>query len=81
MIGAAAQINAGAVISSGSYIAPGTVVESGTEIPGGDSVWVGRPARALREIEIEERENWQEQLDELIKLGIVHNEYASKNLR
>lgn len=48
VIGAGAQVNAGAVISSGSYIAPGTVVEAGTQIKGGDSVWVGRPAAALR---------------------------------
>mmetsp|Transcript_4858 Transcript_4858/g.9620 ORF Transcript_4858/g.9620 Transcript_4858/m.9620 type:complete len:165 (-) Transcript_4858:707-1201(-) len=49
LIGMGAVVMQSAVIESNSYVAAGAVVESGTVVKGGE-LWVGNPARKLRDL-------------------------------
>jgi gamma-carbonic anhydrase len=50
LIGMGAKVLDGAVIRQGAIVAAGAVVTPGTEVPSGQ-VWVGCPARYLRDVE------------------------------
>lgn len=77
-IGAGAYIGNGCYIEAGAFVAAGSIIPDGTTVPSGQ-VWVGNPGAYLREMTAEERENVAEQLEEIIKLSVIHNEGKELN--
>lgn len=65
-------------IGYGSMVAAGAVVVPGTKIPA-NQIWVGNPAKYLRDIQPIERENIDENKDELVELSNVLAEETEKN--
>ena len=64
LIGMGLIIGENAVVESESFIAAGAVVAPGTMIPSGE-LWVGHPARKLRDLCTAEREKLHYQSDEV----------------
>ena len=50
LIGMGAKILDGAVVKQGAIVAAGSVVSPGTEVPAGQ-VWMGTPARYMRDVD------------------------------
>jgi carbonic anhydrase/acetyltransferase-like protein (isoleucine patch superfamily) len=64
LIGMGSYIGEGVVVESESFIAAGAVVARGTIVPSGQ-LWVGHPARKLRDLSPLEREKLHYQSDEV----------------
>jgi carbonic anhydrase/acetyltransferase-like protein (isoleucine patch superfamily) len=71
LIGMGAQILDGAVIRSGALLGAGSLVTEGKELEGG-YLWMGRPARRVRELTDEEKARFEYSAKHYIKLK---NEY------
>ena len=64
LIGMGSILNENVVVESESFVAAGAVVESNTNIPSGE-LWVGHPARKLRDLSPEERQKLHYQANEV----------------
>lgn len=74
VIGNGASIYSGAIIESNAFIAPGSVIGANVTV-NKNQIWVGNPAKYLRDVLPEEKENIAENLSELSELsGIIVDE-------
>jgi carbonic anhydrase/acetyltransferase-like protein (isoleucine patch superfamily) len=64
LIGMGSVLREGVVVETESFIAAGAVVMPGTRVPSGE-LWVGHPARKLRDLSAVEREKLHYQADEV----------------
>lgn len=76
-IGFGASVLDGAVVGKGAMIAPGAVVTPNTIVPSGE-IWVGIPAKKLRELTPEEQDSIKKTAAELSELAQVHKEEQDK---
>lgn len=74
LIGMGSILREGVVVETESFIAAGAVVAPGTRVPSGE-LWVGHPARKLRDLSAAEREKLHYQADE-VRLLLVHDRLA-----
>lgn len=70
LIGMGSIIGENALVESESFIAAGAVVAPGTNVPSGE-LWVGHPARKLRDLSSAEREKLHYQSDEVRVLAKI----------
>mmetsp|Transcript_6723 Transcript_6723/g.11119 ORF Transcript_6723/g.11119 Transcript_6723/m.11119 type:complete len:325 (-) Transcript_6723:29-1003(-) len=68
LIGMGSILRENVVVETESFIAAGAVVAPGTRVPSGE-LWVGHPARKLRDLTAEEREKLHYQADEYVKVA------------
>lgn len=71
LIGMGAKVLDGVVVRQGAIVGAGAVVAPGTEIPSGQ-VWVGCPARYLRDLEPEEEAFLSSSAANYARLARVH---------
>lgn len=72
LIGMGAILKPHSTVDSFSLIAAGAVVEEGASIPSGE-LWVGNPARKLRDLSQEEQKKLSYQSDEYVKVAQSHS--------
>ena len=65
------RIEPGAVVAAGATVTPGTVV-------GANQIWVGSPARFLRAVTDEERQQFAHQCQAYVRLAALHAEECGK---
>lgn len=68
LIGMGAILNAGSKVESLSFVAAGAVVGKGQVVKSGE-LWVGNPARKLRDLTSDEKKQLYYQADEYVKLA------------
>jgi carbonic anhydrase/acetyltransferase-like protein (isoleucine patch superfamily) len=68
LIGMGSVVQEGAVIESEAFIAAGAVIRSGQLVQAGE-LWVGNPARKIRDLSAEEREKLHYQSSEYVKVA------------
>lgn len=68
LVGMGAVLCPGSKVESQSFVAAGAVVWRGVTVPKGE-LWVGNPARKLRDLTAEEREKLFYQADEYVKVA------------
>lgn len=68
LIGMGSVLRERVVVETESFIAAGAVVAPGTVVPSGE-LWVGQPARKLRDLSPEERAKLHYQADEYVKVA------------
>ena len=68
LIGMGSVIGQGAHIETESFVAAGAVVKPGETIKAGE-LWIGNPARKLRDLTAEQREKLHYQSDEYVKVA------------
>jgi carbonic anhydrase/acetyltransferase-like protein (isoleucine patch superfamily) len=73
LIGMGCILNPGVHVEEGGFVAAGAVVIAGTTIPSGE-LWVGNPARKLRDLRREEKERLGYQAQEYVKKGIEQSD-------
>lgn len=72
LIGMGAILNPGSKVESLSFIAAGAVVGKGEIVKSGE-LWVGNPARKLRDLTEKEKQQLHYQADEYVKLATSQN--------
>lgn len=73
LIGMGCILNPGVHVKEGGFVAAGAVVKAGTTIPSGE-LWVGNPARKLRDLKTEEKERLGYQAQEYVKKGMEQSD-------
>lgn len=73
LIGMGCILNPGVHVQSGGFVAAGAVVTAGTTVPSGE-LWVGNPARKLRDLTQEEKERLGYQAQEYVKKGMEQSD-------
>jgi hypothetical protein len=68
LIGMGSVVQEGAVIESEAFIAAGAVIRSGQVVQAGE-LWVGNPARKIRDLSVEERQKLHYQSSEYVKVA------------
>jgi carbonic anhydrase/acetyltransferase-like protein (isoleucine patch superfamily) len=68
LIGMGSVVQEGAVIESEAFIAAGAVIRSGQVVQAGE-LWVGNPARKIRDLSAEERQKLHYQSSEYVKVA------------
>lgn len=71
LIGMGAVLKPGSVVESQSLVAAGAVVDRGSMVRGGE-IWGGNPARKLRDLTVEEKEQLRRQAEKYIRVGQMH---------
>jgi carbonic anhydrase/acetyltransferase-like protein (isoleucine patch superfamily) len=71
LVGMGSVVQEGAVIESEAFIAAGAVIRSGQVVNSGE-LWVGNPARKIRDLSAEEREKLHYQSSEYVKVAASH---------
>ena len=74
LIGMGAILNEGVVVDSEAFIAAGAVVAPNTTVPSGE-LWVGHPARKLRDLSPQERQKLHYQSSE-VRCFVRYNRYV-----
>ena len=77
VIGNGSMLHSGVIVESGALVAPGSVVSKNTVVDK-NQIWVGNPAKYLRDITPEERQNIKENINELNELAAVLVEETEK---
>jgi len=70
LIGMGSVLREHVTVETESFIAAGAVVEPGTRVASGE-LWVGQPARKLRDLTLEEKEKLHYQASEYVKVASV----------
>ena len=73
LIGMGSILLEGAVVESEAFVAAGAVVGSGQVVKAGE-LWVGNPARKLRDLTAEQRENLRYQSSEYVNVATTHQD-------
>jgi len=73
LIGMGAMIGEGAVIRTESFIAAGAVVKPGTVVEAGE-LWIGNPARKLKDLLPEERQRLHYQSSEYVNVALTQHD-------
>jgi gamma-carbonic anhydrase len=71
LIGMGSIINMGAVIESHAFIAAGAVIPGNTVVPTG-TLWMGNPARYVRDLTTEQRDKIAYQSSEYVQVALTH---------
>lgn len=71
LIGMGSVINAGAVIEDEAMVAAGAVIPAGTTVKTGE-LWIGNPARKMRDLTTEQRQRLHYQSSEYVNVAMQH---------
>ena len=71
-IGMSSTVMDGAVVEKGAMIAAGALVTPGKRV-GAGQLWAGTPARYVRDVKLEERNSFPEQIQRYVDLGQAYS--------
>ena len=71
LIGMGSVVNPGCVVEDEAFLAAGAVIPAGTVVKAGE-LWVGNPARKVRDLTAEQRQKLHYQSSEYVKVATQH---------
>ena len=75
-IGMSSTVMDGAVVEKGAMVAAGALVAPGKRV-GAGQLWAGTPARYVRDVKLEERNSFPEQIQRYVDLGQAYSSLVS----